>query len=110
MVKSGLCLRVIILAERRRHQAADKKMPVLTIAAEADTQITLIVCERCQEPRICVFQRFDASMVTYKILASIALYRTPFLVREIWYSVYGNHHPLLKKLIERAFMRVRLCV
>ena len=110
MVNSGLRLRVIILAERRRHQAADQKMPALTIAAEADTQIPFVVCERGQEPRIGVFEAFHAPHIADKVFSLIALNRAPFLVREIWYSVYGNHHPLLKKLIERAFMRVRLCV
>lgn len=46
MVNSSLIFGVIVLAKRRSHQAADKKMPALTISAEADTQITLIVCER----------------------------------------------------------------
>lgn len=61
MVYRGLVLWVIVLAERRRHQAADKKMPALTISAEADTIIAFIIRERGQEAGFGVFERFDAS-------------------------------------------------
>ena len=81
MVNGSLILWVIIFTERRRHQAADKKMPALTILAEADTQITLIVCERGQEPRIVMFEALNPSHIADEVFSFIALYGPPFLVR-----------------------------
>ena len=70
-------LRVRVGAERLSHKAADKKMMSLTELAKAHPVIALIVHERRQEPRIRVFQAFDASKVADKILAAIALYGLP---------------------------------
>ena len=105
MVNGGLILWVIIFTERRRHQAADKKMPALTILAEADTQITLIVCERGQEPSVRVFEAFYAPHIADEVFSFIALYSSPFLVRKIWYSVYGYHHPIHKTNRTRIYAR-----
>ena len=77
MVYRCFRLRVVILAERRRHQAADKKMPALTIAAEADTQIPFIVCERGQEPRVGAFKRFDTPHIADEVFSAVALNGTP---------------------------------
>lgn len=94
MVYRGLGLRVIVLAERRRHQSTDKKMPALSKLTEADTQITFIICERGQEPSVVMFEGFDPSHIRDKVFTLIALDGAPFLIRQIWYLIYGNHHPL----------------
>ena len=71
-------LRVRVGAERLSHKAADKKMVCLPEVRKAHPVIALIVHERRQEPRIRVFQAFDASKVADKIFAAVALYGPPF--------------------------------
>ena len=109
MIHGGAALRVRVGAPRLSHQAADKKMVCLAELAKAHSIIAFIVHERRQEPRVCVFQAFDASHVRAKILAAIALYGLPGFTWQIWYSIHLNTS-LLKNLTERTFMCVRLCV
>ena len=71
-------LRIGVRAPRLSHKAADKIMVADAARAKANPIIAFIIHERRQKPRVCVFQAFDASQVTDKILAAIALYRPPF--------------------------------
>ena len=71
-------LRVRVRAERLSHKAADKKMVCLPEVRKAHPVISFVIHERRQEPRIRVFQAFDASKVADKIFAAVALYGPPF--------------------------------
>ena len=71
-------------------------MPALAVLAEADTVIAFIIWERRQYSCVGVFETFDASHIADKVFAIIALYGSPFFIRKIWYSIYGNHRPFIK--------------
>ena len=55
-----------------------------------------------------MFEALDPSHIADKVFPLIALDGSPFLIRQVRYFI----HPVFsfrKNLIERAFMRVRLC-
>ena len=90
MVYRGLILWVVVLTERGCHQTADKKMPALTITAETDTQIALIIHERREKASIIMFEALNPSHIADEVFALIAFNRSPFLVRQIWYLIHKN--------------------
>ena len=69
-------------------------MPALTISAKTDTLISIIVCERRQEPRLGPFEAFDAAHhVGDLVFAAVALHSAPNLIRQIWNLIYySNNH------------------
>ena len=61
----------------------------MTVLAEADAGIALIIRERCENPRLSLLQAFTASHVADEI-ASVALHGTPFFIWKIWNSIHWN--------------------
>ena len=68
-------------------------MSALSKLAEADTIIAFIIRERGQEAGFGVFEALDAPHITDEVFTVIAVYRSPFLVWQIRYSIYENHRP-----------------
>ena len=76
MVNCVLALWVIILTECLCHKSADKKMPAFPVIGKADTVISFIIGERCQNLFFLVFQGFDSAKGT-DIIFFITVYRFP---------------------------------
>ena len=61
-----------------------------------------------------MFEALDPSHIADKVFPLIALDGSPFLIRQVDnFNLSAEEHPVFsfrKNLIERAFMRVRLCV
>ena len=70
------------------------------------TQTPKQYLELCGRPVIAwslgVFEAFDTAHIRDEVFAVITFYRPPFLVREIWYSVYDNQSFHKKLNAERA--------
>ncbi len=75
-------------------------MSALTIAAKADTLITIIVCERRQKPHLGPFEALTASHIGDQVFAAIAFDRPPFLIRQIYNLIYDNR--LLSSIFEKC--------
>ena len=63
----------------------------LPLLAQRHSWIALVVRESSQQSCIWVFQALDTSHIGNKILAAVALDLAPFLIWQIFYSVYLDH-------------------
>ena len=82
----------------------------MSVLAEADARIALIIRERCENPRVCLLQAFAASHVADEITRP-ALHGTPFFVWKIWNSIHWNSLLYSKKYerkISPAHKRLRI--
>ena len=75
-------------------------MTGLTVLAQRYSWIALIIHKGGQELCHRVFKALYAPHITDKVFAAIALYLPPFLIRQVFYSVYCNHfHSVNNKVV-----------